>query len=41
VALYGSFDPDEGFDGSRETIGHELEFAVWGNERYSSIVLKP
>jgi hypothetical protein len=40
VAFYCGFDPDERLDGCGEAIGHEFEFAVWWDERYSTIVFE-
>jgi len=40
VLFDDGFGPDEGFDGGGESVGHEFEFAVGGDERDGAVVFE-
>ena len=40
MAFYSRFDPNKRFNRGGEAIRHELKLAVWGNERYGTIVFE-
>ena len=40
MAFDGGFDPYQGLDGRRESVGHELEFAVGRDERDGAVVFE-
>lgn len=40
MTLDARFDPDERLDLLREAVRHELEFAVWRDERDGAVVLE-
>lgn len=41
MTLHHTLDPDQRLDLSIQSVAHQFEFAVWGDEADGSIILEP